>query len=236
MQHTPAPASSRAVHPETHARIKRLPPFVLLLACSGVMAGGNARWAENELVTARANAADAPVQEKGAAAAPIKTLGGIHFSPTHADLKPRIYGLGIYVTAEMNFGLQAPLDLPAGTIINSIDFHVVDNDPSLDIDLSIRAGDPALDNDAEIGTVTTSSAWAGVVRQTIFMMPPLVVDPDKSYRLRAVLRAPNINHRLIGVKVHGVSPEAFSDGFEASKSLLTRLGILPVHESDAEAK
>src|SRR5690606_9894626 len=144
---------------------------------------------------------------KSSALPPIKSLGGISFLPTHADLKPQIFGTAIYITEALTpaFALQAPIDLPAGTIVNRIDIHALDNSATENMQFEFYSADPATTASTLLSTVSSFSASPNITTLTMLMSPPLVIDPARTYRLRAVLRTPDMDHRLFGAKIYGAT-------------------------------
>lgn len=173
---------------------------------------------------------DAGLSREKGVITPLKTMGAEHFISTHPNLVRQSLGGGAFATSlEPSYALVAPVDLPAGTIITRIDFYVIDDSLAQNISVSLNHIDPSMGAAGPGGLTASSSGQSASVQiVSLEFSPPRVIDPQMSYRLRFEPRVTGQSHLLLAAKVYGASPEGFSDGFEAAKSLLAKLGLQSV--------
>lgn len=133
------------------------------------------------------------------------TIAGGDFIPNQADLMFRANGQAKYIvqqTTPVEGWFIAPLDLPDGSQVNTVDFFVGDSDTARDVTLYLVKKNPATEA-WELLRSTMTVGSSPTIQNLSFPGSPVYTADTKlySYLLGAALRETSTNQILFGARV-----------------------------------
>jgi Collagen triple helix repeat (20 copies) len=133
------------------------------------------------------------------------TLSGLDFAPVHSSVTTSGHSICVHRTGGPNAALYAPVYLPDGARVTSVDFYMFDNSSAGDVTANFASARPSIGQAGGWEGGSTTGAQGGIQTKT-WTHPthvPLIVDNDTHrYYVQAYISGIAENLAICGARVN----------------------------------